>query len=750
VPHTKVKLIVTQSIYSDIPAKGNFSVLRKLSYLNWLFALLILLMSGCGEAPPMTTSPTVKPSQIASTTSTLPTGPIPTMLPTPTQSPVPSPEATANGQQVIRPENASQVVPTTRLGKGSILSFPLNAPEGMPVYSPDALWIAIPTSAGIYIYDASSLEELRKIPVGTGFIAFSPEGSLLAASEKGVVSLWDPATGKQIGELQNSPEIYHWELTFSPDGSLLATVSRNSKIVVWSLPGGEKLFTFPGDRLRFSPDGNYAVVTTYGENRVYLYETRGGTEVNKWNVRNAGFAPDGQLWLAEDETVRLVYIDRNLVTAPFTGVRPSFSADGSLMALFAHNQISLYDHQKGRRTLLLEGNYQDIDGVLFSPDGQTLAGDVYSLRCPTCTEMEGWDRYLVIWRAADGAIIAQIEHPFGWIGYAVDGNSLITLEMESFQIVNAADGAVIKRIDGFTNPIEGMALSPDGCTLAAAHGGETYHLRLWNLETGQVDQVFSGPESFQVTNVQVSFSPDERYIAVGSNLWDLEASTQLTETEQTIGAVNSCWSSSVAFSPQENTLATGCFYGQLDLFHIPEGSHVTRLGGYDSWVNELAYSPNGTQLAAIYNDPDFLVQNWELPEGTASFTLTGGHFTRVAYSPDGHTLATVMANPEYDHYGWAAGFVQLWSAKDGEELARLEIEDAVSIAFSPDSLILATGSLDGTLRLWEVAGGRMLLEASGHYGQVERLVFTPDGTSVVSGSQDGTIIRWGIPGPSSP
>jgi len=124
--------------------------------------------------------------------------------------------------------------------------------------------------------------------------------------------------------------------------------------------------------------------------------------------------------------------------------------------------------------------------------------------------------------------------------------------------------------------------------------------------------------------------------------------------------------------------------------------------------------------------------------------MSGGHFTRVMYSADGLILATVMANPDYDQYGWPAGYVQLWGAADGNMLARLAIEDAVSIEFSPDGLTFATGSFDGTLRLWAIESGDLLLESKAHYSQIQRLVFTPDGASLVSGSQDGTIIRWGI------
>ena len=492
------------------------------------------------------------------------------------------------------------------------------------------------------------------------------------------------------------------------------------------------------------------VVVVFGENRVHLYETRGGTEVNKWNVRNAGFTPGGLLWLEDNATVRLAYIDRDMMTAPFHGVKPSFSADGTLIALFANGQISLYEHQQGRRVQMLEGSYVQIDGVLFSPDGQTLAGDVFTLHCPTCSEFDGLDRHLVLWRAVDGAIISRIDHPFGWIAYSMDGSLVAAVQMENAQIVRALDGSLVSQIEGFTTPVEGMALSPDGQSLAAVYATEPYTLRLWDLETVRATRTHQSQQAPNLSNVEAAYSPDGKYLAVGGNLWDLAAGEQLTRIEQAIGEKTSCWPSSVAFSPRGRVLATGCFQGQLDLWSVPDGVLLKSISGYDSWVNGLAYSPDGNYLAAVYSVPDYLVQVWQLPEGKPSFTLTGGRFARVAYAADGGILATVVANEEYDQYGWRAGFVQLWSASDGKELARLEVEDAVSIAFSPDSRVLATGSLDGTLRLWEIAGGRLLMEASGHYGQIQRLVFTPDGTNLVSGSLDGTILVWGIPDPSSP
>jgi WD40 repeat protein/predicted deacylase len=68
-----------------------------------------------------------------------------------------------------------------------------------------------------------------------------------------------------------------------------------------------------------------------------------------------------------------------------------------------------------------------------------------------------------------------------------------------------------------------------------------------------------------------------------------------------------------------------------------------------------------------------------------------------------------------------------------------------SVAFSPQGNLLATGSADKTIVLWEVSTGAITATLEGHTDKVESLAFSPDGNTVASGSADGTVRVWQVP-----
>lgn len=285
-----------------------------------------------------------------------------------------------------------------------------------------------------------------------------------------------------------------------------------------------------------------------------------------------------------------------------------------------------------------------------------------------------------------------------------------------------------ERLVGGTEPVDSIALSPDGHTVAAT--SRDGKVRIWSLPGGRLRHTFTGYDSSEVA----AFSPDGDTLAVafaaGANgmigLLDPVTGRKLRTITVPDGSVRG-----MAFSPDGRTVAAASVT-TVRVWDVATGRK--RRGFTGLYPQAVAFGSGGRTVAAV--GLDGLVRVWDVATGRTR-TVGGDRIDgrAVAFSPDGRTYAVARTSGSVQLREVATGIVR--HTLKGIPVGMNEL------AFAPDGRTIAVPSLDDTVRLWDTASGTARATVTaGHHGRgTVQVALGADGRTLVTSNNGDPDVR---------
>jgi len=288
------------------------------------------------------------------------------------------------------------------------------------------------------------------------------------------------------------------------------------------------------------------------------------------------------------------------------------------------------------------------------------------------------------------------------VAYSPDGTLLAAVRYREVLIFETQHGRLLRSLSGAEDPLNAVAFSPDGQTVAAAGGpaGISGTVHLWSV-SGPLLQTIRGHDD---SLYGLAFSPDGKQIATGSydkliRLWDAESGRELKTLKHHTMSVFQ-----VAFSPDGAYLASVAGDNTVKLWETASGQRLTTLIEPTKGMNTVAFHPRGDELAAAGVDRMLRVWRWNgknAPLKKSTFAHDAPVLALV-YRPDGRTLFTSSED----------GRIKAWDAESLRERHIYEprADWPLALAVSPDGKYLAAGFSSGKLLLFETGGAKQTAE----------------------------------------
>ena len=548
-----------------------------------------------------------------------------------------------------------------------------------------------------------------------GMTALSPDGKWVAARQGKSIALWDLAARREVAAWPTSG--YRRALAFSPDGKYLAFVYSNRWFVsLWEVSTRSEVAQLvhadPGRAacLAFSPDGKLAIHEETGAIQLWNIETRQIIATNMVprfrSIARSGFGDD-----ESRETL-------------------AFSRDGSVLAIGEFNSIQLWEWATSKqRTIPTPVAGNGVTALAFSPDGKLLAAG-YGY---TDSQVRLWDLNTL---ASAGELVGHK----AWISalaFSPGGERLASASGDqTIRLWDLPKRKELRTLKGHTHEVWSVFYSPDGNRLVS--GSKDGSIRVWDSKRQPTTRPWMTlPEP--VWRLGLAFTPDSGTLFTVMDLlapmsgtvkaWD-PLTGQETHQYPALGAAN-C---SVAVSTDGQLLAVGDKQGMVRIWDLAHDRAVTHFNADTNTIVGLAFGLQNQRLLSTSfhylnaNNFSNAFAEWEV----LSWRKIGPGATGIP----GVLCYDVTADHRWIAFGDVNGAASVWDMSTGHKLVFLQGSNPAvvrGVAFVSGGAMLAAGSQDGFIRLWDVAQRRELATMRGQMSAVHYLSASPDGKRLASG-----------------
>ncbi|MCG9127487.1 hypothetical protein JT359_07805 [Candidatus Poribacteria bacterium] len=603
----------------------------------------------------------------------------------------------------------------SRLGKGGITGAAL---------SPDENLIAVASHIGVWLYNThtgnfSSLIAETETGIVSA-VAFSTENTKLAVGDwDGKITLLDINTQEKFATFNAKGTVE--SIVFSPDGNYLAASYQLGGVILWNLTTEKCHITLlegmTVSAITFSTDSH--ILTTVSR-----------------EIPDSDDTDEDGLVIDSTQDREVIVAQWDVVTGELCRSFPSkqvrlitSTPNGELLGAYNRgNKASIFQLDSGKDlTSFTLPEYVHLIGYTVNNWLLLLSGDVFTIWSDTEQKDfflnqpihgEGWlvsfipdTKHIVSiarsgtlrrWDIGNNQNIRLLEKvrrngtsDTGFRGHSLscspNERSLVTsvLGFGGTEIVLENEENCFTISPEITTPglpATSAAVSPD-LTLLATGGVLDKSITIWNVETGEPIRVMMG-HTGEVCDL--AFSPDGKYlVSGGARAWeyDEDGDEYIDRPDATI-----------MFMMKDD---------KIHYFYFDKDGHM-----------------------------DTTVRIWEVNTGKCLTTLENdGWMNRIAFSNDGNLLITSSAN-----------YINLWCTQKWEKLSTFDTVKIESLALSSDGTLLAIGGTwpEQRIQIWNVITRVLVVEFFGHKSDVESVAFSPDSTILASSGYDRVIYLWDL------